>query len=153
MTTESSSKIGRPPILTYVPLIAAAFIAGGALAGCDVFDSPDATYGGVCVDQRTQQRLPDDRCGDFDDRGIGSGVGSYWMWMPTDNDRYSVPSVGQRVDTKAGTRTVPAGTPISKGVPPKGGQSMKTVQRGGFGIKSGSTSGIGAKSSGGSAGS
>ncbi len=51
------------------------------MTACDAFSSPDAAYGGVCVDQKTQQRLPDDQCGDCYSSG-----GHYMMWFPRDYD-------------------------------------------------------------------
>lgn len=125
--------------LRYVPLVAAALLA----AGCDVLDPPDAQYGGVCVDQVTEQRIDDSRCGDYDDEGNGSGSGSYFMWISTSSG-HQVPPYGQKVPASIGSRTVPAGAPVAKGLPASGG-SMAAIQRGGFGAKSATTGGIGAK--------
>jgi hypothetical protein len=131
--------------LRLVPLVAAVLIATGA---CTMAEPPDAQYAGVCVDQVTQQRIDDSRCGDYDDEGRGSDSGSYFVWINTGSTHY-VPGHGQRVEGSIGARTVPKGTPIAKGVPAQGG-SMSSIQRGGFGMKSATTSGIGSKGSSGS---
>lgn len=136
----------RAPKLWYVPLVAAALLASG---GCGAFDTPNAQQGGICVDEKTQERIDDDRCGDYDDEGRSSNGGVFFMWISTGSS-YDVPARGQKVPATIGSRTVPAGTPIAKGLPPTGG-SMSAISRGGFGVKAGSTAGIGGKA--GSAGS
>jgi hypothetical protein len=126
--------------LHYVPLVAAALLT---LAGCDAFDPPNAQYGGICVDQVTEERIDDDRCGDFDDEGHASNSGTFFMWVSTSSD-HMVPARGQRVPATIGSRTVPSGTPLAKGVPTAGG-SMASISRGGFGVKAGTTGGYGSK--------
>jgi hypothetical protein len=136
----------RGPHLRYVPLVAAMLLATSA---CDALDSPNAEYGGVCVDEKTQQRLPDDRCGDWDDAGDYHGGGTYMMWFPMSYGG-DVPGVGQRA--YGGTRTVPGGKALAKGVPSAGATAksggMSTIQRGGFGVKAGTSGGTGAKAGG-----
>ena len=124
--------------LRYVPALAALLIA----AGCSALDStPDARYAGICVDPTTNQRVDDDRCGDFDDQGGTSG-GFFFMWIDMSTYHGDVPAVGRPVPRTIGSRRVPAGTPIAKGVPRQGG-SLAGIQRGGFGVKAGSTGGSG----------
>lgn len=136
----------RIPALRYVPLVAAVLLTA---SGCDVFEDPDAEYGGVCVDEVTQQRVDDDRCGDWDDSGHYHGGGTYMMWFPM-TYAGDVPGVGQRA--YGGTRTVPAGKPVAKGIPAQGATKasggMTSVQRGGFGVKAGTSGGTGAKAGG-----
>lgn len=131
--------------LRYVPLVASALLATGTVAACT---PPDAQYAGICVDPRTHQRVSDDRCGDYDNTGHAEHTtgGFFYMWFPTTYGGH-IPPIGERAPAHAGTRTVPAGTPIARGVPPQGG-SMSSITRGGFGIKAGTTGGIGAKSAG-----
>jgi hypothetical protein len=158
------TKQGRPQTLRYTAYVAGLFLLGGpALSACDSFDSPDAQYGGVCVDQVTQQRVDDNDCGDWDDSGVYSGGpgyhgyshGTYMMWYPVTYGG-SVPSIGQRAT--GGTKTVPSGSAVAKGIPQAGAAAnsggMKSITRGGFGAKSGTSGGTGAKaaSSGGSGG-
>lgn len=130
--------------LRWVPLVAAALVA----AGCSALDQPDAQYGGICVDEVTQDRVDDERCGDYDDEGHASAGGFFFMWIDTSSS-HAVPARGQKVPATIGSRNVPAGTPIAKGVP-IGGGSMTTIQRAGFGAKAGTTVGIGGKAGAGS---
>lgn len=131
--------------LRAVPLIAAALL----VSGCGLFDAPDAQYAGVCMDPTTNLRLPDERCGDYDDEGYnGSDGGAFFLWMPMTYGG-GAPAVGKPMPRDAGAvRRVPSGTPIVKGVPPAGG-SMPSIVRGGLGVKSGTTGGVGGRSSGG----
>lgn len=141
--------VGRGPVLGYTA-VAASFW----LAGCSMFDSPDAQYGGICVDQVTQQRVDDSRCGDWDDDGFYSGAGTYMLWYPMTYGG-DVPAVGQRAT--GGVTRVPAGAPIAKGVPKQGATGkaggMTSIKRGGFGAKAGTSGGTGAKAKGTSSGS
>ena len=120
--------------LRYVPLVAAALLASGACTS-----SPDALYAGVCVDEITQQRVDDSQCGDFDDEGRSSSSGSFFMWISTTSPTH-IPAHGQPVVSTIGSRTVPAGTPVAKGLPASGG-SMSSVVRGGFGVRAGVSGG------------
>lgn len=133
----------RPVALRYVPLVAAALVA----AGC-AYEQPDAQYGGICVDEVTQQRVEDERCGDYDDEGRGTNSGFFFMWIATDST-HAVPARGQKAPATIGSRTVPPGTPIAKGMPVTGG-SMQSIHRGGFGAKAGTTGGYGSKAGAGS---
>jgi hypothetical protein len=138
--TEKRRLASRGVCLHYVPLVAAALLATGA---CDIPLQPDAQYGGVCVDEVTQQRVDDDRCGDFDDEGRSSNGGFFFMWISTSSS-HTVPAVGHKVPATVGSRTVPSGTPLAKGVPTTGGP-MTSIARGGFGAKAGVSGGYGSK--------
>jgi hypothetical protein len=155
---------GRMGKIMFVPFVAA-FAA--AVAGCDVNwdesdDAQDAQYAGICVD-KNDMRVDDNRCGDYDDEGfLSSNDGMHYVWMPMsyNGGNYQVPGVGsyayQFVGRDKALTKVPKGTPIAKGVPAKPSGTMSSIQRGGFGIKSGTTGGIGGKAiagKGGSAGS
>lgn len=133
--------VGRGPVLGYTSVV-----AGIVLSGCAAFGAPDAEYGGICVDKVTQQRLDDSRCGDWDDRGVFDGAGSYLLWYPMSYGG-DVPAVGKRA--VGGVRSVPSGAPVSKGVPSSGASAksggMTAIQRGGFGRASGTSGGTGAK--------
>ena len=92
----------------------------------------------VCVDQETQQRVPDDECDD--DRASG-GVGSspfLWYFLGTAVGGRGFPGIGQRVPS-GGSYGTPSGSYRRGGVPAAGGN----VPRGGFGggTKGGSSSG------------
>lgn len=129
--------------LRHVPRVAAVLLAAaGAVGATACGPQPDAEYGGVCVDEKTGKRVDDDRCGDYDDHGHTSTPGMFFMWMPM-NSGHPVPAVGERANLDHGKRTVPAGTPIARGVPTQGGTSMASIHRGGFGAKAGTTGGIG----------
>lgn len=140
MTDQQRRKASAHVRLRYVPLVAAALLASG---GCDAFDPPNAQYGGICVDQVTEERVNDDRCGDYDDEGRSSHAGYFFMWISTSSN-HTVPALGQKVPATIGSRTVPSGTPLAKGVPTAGG-SMTSISRGGFGVKAGTTGGYGSK--------
>jgi hypothetical protein len=94
----------------------------------------------VCVDQETQERVPDDQCDD--DRSSGGGVGAspfLWYFLGTAVGGRGFPGIGQRVPA-GGTYTTPSsGSYRRGGVPAAGGN----VPRGGFGggTKAGSSGG------------
>lgn len=136
--------MGRSPALVWVPMAAAVLIGVVALTGGD----PDAQQAGVCVDERSGNRLDDDACGDWDDEGHASTSGTYFMWVST-SSAHQVPAKGAYVPSYIGSRTVPKGTPVAKGLPATGG-SMSTIQRGGFGAKAGVSAGSKGGTSGGS---
>jgi hypothetical protein len=160
-------KQGRAGYLRYTTYVAALFVAGGpALSACDALagldSTPDATYGGVCVDQVTQERVDDNDCGDWDSEGFYSGSpgyngynhGTYMMWYPVSFGG-DVPRVGQRI-TSGGVTKVPSGAAIAKGIPKEGATAksggMTAIKRGGFGIKAGTSGGTGAKAATGAVG-
>lgn len=92
----------------------------------------------VCIDEQTQQRVPDDQCNEDGSRA-GSGIGGsafLWYFLGTTAGR-GFPGIGQRVG--GGTTTQPGGTFRRGGVPTAGGN----VPRGGFGggTRSGSSGG------------
>lgn len=141
---------GKGSALGYAGIAGALFL----LTGCDVFDDPDAEYAAICVSEQSGARLDDDACGDWDEEGQGSNVGTYFLWMPMTSGNAYIPPVGQPMPPGGPTvRKVPAGTAVAKGVPKTGGQ-VSAVQRGGFGVKAGTSGGTGAKagSSGGKSG-
>lgn len=139
-------KMGRGSALGFAGIAGALFLA----TGCDAMDTtPNAEQGAVCVQEGTNFRLDDSACGDYDDDGHSHNAGVYYLWYPISSPGYIAP-VGQRVVYGANTtspnavRTPPSGSAKSIGLPKMGG-STSTVQRGGFGIKSGTTGGSGAK--------
>jgi hypothetical protein len=87
----------QPVSLRYVPLVAAALLA----TGCSVFEEPDAQYGGICVDETTQERVDDERCGDYDDEGHAGNGGFFFMWIDT-SSTHTVPARGQKVPATIG---------------------------------------------------
>lgn len=115
--------------LRYVPIVAAAF-----LTACTNPLSPDR-YSGICVDENTGLRVVDNRCGHYNDTGAAAVGGHFYMWLPDDDDRHRVPSVGERVNTSHGKRTVPNGAVLSTGLPEKGGNTVASIKRGGLGGK------------------
>ncbi|MER7115454.1 hypothetical protein ABT332_13275 [Saccharomonospora azurea] len=122
---------GAAPRLQYVPLVAAALIAGGTVAACS---TPAAEYGGYCVDEATQQRVSDDKCGKPSSTGGSGNSGFFYMWMLT-NSNSPVPAIGQRADYSTGKRSLPHGALAATGLPKQGGSSMSSIARGGFGAK------------------
>jgi hypothetical protein len=98
-----------------------------SLSACGSNDEVDNQA--VCVDQETQQRVPDSECDD--DRSSG-GLGAspfLWYFLGTAVGGRGFPGIGQRVPA-GGTYTTPtSGTYRRGGVPSAGGN----VPRGGFG--------------------
>ncbi|HEY6745903.1 MAG TPA: hypothetical protein VI357_09290 [Mycobacteriales bacterium] len=98
-----------------------------SLSACSSSDEVDNQA--VCVDQETQQRVPDSQCDD--DRASG-GIGAspfLWYFLGTAVGGRSFPGIGQRVPA-GGTYTTPSsGSYRRGGVPEAGGK----VPRGGFG--------------------
>jgi hypothetical protein len=96
-----------------------------SLSGCS---SDKVDNQAVCVDEQTQERVPDDQC-DPNGNGVG-GLGAspfLWYFLGTTVGR-GFPAIGQRVS--GGTFTAPArGSYRLGGVPAAGG----SVPRGGFG--------------------
>jgi hypothetical protein len=96
-----------------------------SLSACSSGDDVDNQA--VCVDEQTQERVPDDQCNPDGSRASGIG-GSIFLWyfLGTAVGR-SFPAVGQRVS--GGTFATPGGAYRRGGVPSAGGD----VPRGGFG--------------------
>jgi hypothetical protein len=91
----------------------------------------------VCVDEETQERVPDDQCDPDGDRASNIGGGAFlWYFLGTTAGR-GFPGIGQRAS--GGTFTPPSGSYRRGGVPAAGGN----VPRGGFGggTKAGSSGG------------
>jgi hypothetical protein len=108
-----------------------------SLAACGS-DNDDVDNQAVCVDQETQQRVPDDQCDD--DRSSG-GIGAspfLWYFLGTTVGR-GFPAIGARVPA-GGTYTTPSSGSYRRGGVPSAGGS---VPRGGFGggTKGGSSGG------------
>ncbi|WP_432571886.1 tRNA-dihydrouridine synthase [Kineococcus sp. SYSU DK005] len=105
-------------------------LAAGGLAACGSGDDDgEEDYRGVCVDERTQQRVDDDEC---DDDGVRAG-GFGWYYLPLGARAVGL---GQRVS--GGTARPPARAAVVRGgVPADGG----TIARGGLG--GGSDSSVG----------
>ena len=114
--------------LSYVPVVAALLVLSGCANG-----STTPEEAGICVDEATNIRIEDDRCGDFIEHGHSVHSGTYVMWMDT-RGSHTVPATGSPVPSNIGHRnTVPHGKVVAKGLPSGGGQ-MSTIARGGFGI-------------------
>jgi hypothetical protein len=97
-----------------------------SLSACSSNDEVDNQA--VCVDQETQQRVPDSEC---DDGRSSGGIGAspfLWYFLGTTVGR-GFPAIGARVPA-GGTYTTPSsGSYRRGGVPAAGGN----VPRGGFG--------------------
>lgn len=113
--------------LIYVPLVAAVLVATGCA------NSGDAEWAGYCVDEATNVRIEDDRCGDFIEHGHSTNSGTYVMWFQPASPVYSgstYPALGHKA--VVGQRmTIPKGASAAK-VANAGG----TIARGGFGVSS-----------------
>jgi hypothetical protein len=108
-----------------------------SLSACSSNDDVDNQA--VCVDQQTQQRVPDNECGD--DRS-GGGIGSspfLWYFIGSAVGGRGFPGIGQRVPSGGSYGTPSSGSYRRGGVPSAGGN----VPRGGFGggTKAGGSSG------------
>ena len=108
-----------------------------SLSACSSNDDVDNQA--VCVDQETQQRVPDDQCGD--DRASG-GIGAspfLWYFLGTTVGGRGFPGIGQRIPA-GGTYTTPSSGSYRRGGVPSGGGA---VSKGGFGggTKGGSSGG------------
>jgi hypothetical protein len=109
-----------------------------SLAACSGGDDDSVDNQAVCVDEQTQERVPDDQCNEDGSRA-SSGIGGsafLWYFLGTTAGR-GFPGIGQRVS--GGTFTQPSGSFRRGGVPSAGGN----VPRGGFGggTKAGSSGG------------
>jgi hypothetical protein len=124
-----------------VPLGALAVSASLALTGCGTEPEPDPTHQSICMDTRTQERLPDDQCdeGDEDDGDIGGrdddgdGHSSFFMFIGGTNTSY--PAVGKTVTPQqksAGQFGKPSSGSYVRGGVPAGGSQVAPA-RGGFG--------------------
>lgn len=114
---------------TTVALGVTAALAGTLTAG---YLTRGDDYRGVCVDEQTQVRLPDDDCDD--DRPVSRAGGSVARWYYVRSDQ-RMPAVGQK---SSGVPYVPDGASVKRGgVSVKGGK-VSRGGFGGFGIKGGS---------------
>ncbi len=108
-------------------------LAAAALSGCT--SSPD--YNAVCVDEETQERVPDDYC---DDDDTYSSYGGGYTWYYIGGSR-RVPSVGSRVS--GGSTSRPSGSVNGGPRSSSGGYSdsdSSSRDYGGFGGRSGGVS-------------
>jgi hypothetical protein len=96
-----------------------------SLAACSSNDDVDNQA--VCVDQQTQERVPDSQCDDSSGGGIGASP-FLWYFLGTTVGR-SFPAIGQRVPAGGSYTTPSSGSYRRGGVPSAGGN----VPRGGFG--------------------
>ncbi len=94
-------------------------------------------YAAYCAREDTQVRVDDDKCGEVHD---SPGGGLTWIYVPMDSHA-AVPAVGSRGTFKQAVRKVPADTPVAKGLPSKGGSSMVSIARGGFGANAKASTG------------
>lgn len=97
-----------------------------SLSACS--SNNDVDNQAVCVDQQSQQRVPDNECND--DRASG-GIGAspfLWYFLGTTVGR-GFPAIGSRIPA-GGTYTTPSSGSYRRGGVPSAGGS---VPRGGFG--------------------
>ena len=96
-----------------------------SLTACGSDDDVDNQA--VCVDQQTQERVPDSQCDDSSGGGIGASP-FLWYFLGTTVGR-GFPAIGQRVPPGGTYNTPTSGSYRRGGVPAAGGN----VPRGGFG--------------------
>lgn len=147
---------GAGPKLALVPFVGAAIMF---MSACDVAQDVEPEFVGVCVHPVTEERLPDEACGDYDDDGHSHNTGSMFVWIQS-SQGYPIAPVGQRQYRAAGSSsvTIPRGAAVAKGAPVAGAPNVKSpavkdatksqVQRGGLGVNSKSSSGAGKAASG-----
>lgn len=118
----------------------AALLAGGAIGYHDSRQRYD--YNAVCVDPKTNQRLPDQQCDDssYSGSSYSSGLGRRggWYYIPT-NEETRVPGVGGTVSGGSSTPP-PSSASVGRG---KISTSGGTVKRSGFGSHSSGSSSVG----------
>jgi hypothetical protein len=116
-----------------VPITVAALLGSGLLAGCGS-NSNQKAYDQVCAD-KNGQRISDAKCDGSQSGGTG-GIGN-WYYIPRGSG-YNPPPVGSPV--QGGSNFAPtSGTSFSGVNETTGGAG--TVNRGGFGGKSGTVGG------------
>lgn len=76
---------------------------------------PDPEYSRICVDQATNVRLEDERCGDEDNNG---GSGGHWYFYPRGS--HPGPPVGGSITRNFGSYAKP-GSGVMYSVPKTGG--------------------------------
>lgn len=130
----SSRKQRRNTTLT---LGISGILASALLTGCDTNgDVIDADYAQVCKDNKTNERVEDDKCSD---QGRSSGYYGwyfYGMGAPGSTTPRSLPAVGAPLS--GGVTTLPPGSTAKSGVSSKG---HTAVARGGFGGSTGGNNG------------
>lgn len=140
---------GKGPQLALVPFVGAAIMF---MSACSPTPDVEPEFVGVCVHPVTEQRLPDEACGDYDDDGHSHNSGSMFVWIQS-SQGYPIAPVGQRQYRAAGSSsvTIPRGAAVAKGAPVTGAPNVKSpavrdatksqVQRGGLGVNSGKGAG------------
>lgn len=121
MTQLKSRRMSASVTLGLTALLAA------SLAGCGGQEE-EATHQGVCVDQKTQERISDDKCDTDRDYGYYNGYG--WYYIPIG---HPYPAYGGAV---SGGSFHPSGSVVAAkgGASASGGTVARTtVSRGGFG--------------------
>lgn len=119
-----------------------ALFAAAALAGCG--GDPDPDYQGTCVNQTTQVRVDDDKCGE-DEAGRGVYRWSFWQV-----GRRFPPVGGSTADYPGSVSTLPEGHAAALGGASTAGGTVteagakSAARRGGFGtISRGSKGSVG----------
>jgi hypothetical protein len=115
-----------------VPITVAALLGSGLLAGCGS-NANQKAYDQVCAD-KNGQRISDANCDG--NQGVSSGMGS-WYYIPRGGG-YNPPPVGGTV--LGGSNLAPTGGTSYSGVNEQTG-GVGTVNRGGFGGRSGTVGG------------
>ena len=120
-------------------LVAATGIAlmAASLTACSTQSGDD--YAAVCIDQTTQQRVDDGRCGSNNN---GALVAAPFLWYYMGRSASRIPAVGQTVTGLGGTTTKPASGKIGVGYPREGA----AISKNGFGNRSKTFSGGGSGS-------
>jgi len=176
---NSKRQASAAPTYVLAGIVAAGLLAAGTVAACDA-GSGYSSYVGMCVDQVTQQRVPDDECGLY---ANGAAVAPGYVMDYVDLSLYPsfrVPAYGSRfsatnvtivhnvrnnttvyrnvsrtggVASSLTTRATVTHTGASPGATGASNQGTvnSSIQRGGFGVPSASrTTAGGARTSSGS---
>ncbi len=118
------------PTFVLAGLVAAGLIAAGTVAACDT-DSVGSQYVGMCVNQVTQQRVPDDDCGLY---ANGSAVAVGYTMDYIDLGLYPsfrVPAYGSRFSSTNVTivHNVSNNTTVYRNVSRTGGAASSLTSR------------------------
>lgn len=107
------------------------------ITGCS-FGAAEDDYAAVCIDETTQQRVDDGRCGDVG----GTSFIAPFLWYYIGRNATRLPAVGERVT--GGTMSRPSAGRIGSGYAREGG----AITKGGFGSRAKSGGGLGGGSGG-----
>lgn len=144
------SYYGRRPGLTVGEAAAVAGLGLGAVAlviGVIVAvtsEDPQPEAIGVCVDPSTNERVDDDRCGEFGLDGSATyGGGVHYMVFDTRTYKGDIPAVGKPLPPTGTSGYVRTYSDLSRPVAaaPKAGGPASTIVRGGLGVKGGGVAG------------